>query len=128
MKGLADSILVLSGALALGIAQLAQAVAFSRGWDDTPVSMRVIGGLILVAGLILTATALIRDRDAERFTILSGAILVLAGVVVFAFAKIALAIDYPAGRTEKPFAMLAIGTSLTLAGLAIAFWHAISRR
>jgi len=128
MKSLAGSILTLSGALALGAAQLAQAIAFSRGWIDTPVSMRVIGGLILVAGLILTATALFRDRDAERFTILSGAILVLAGVVVFAFAKIAMAINYTAGRTEKPFAMLAIGTSLSLAGLAITFWQASSRR
>src|SRR6185295_14888128 len=99
MKSLAGSILVLSGALALGAAQLAQAIAFAGHWNDTPVSMRVIGGLILAAGVFLTATAMIWNRDDDRVTIISGAILVLAGVVVFAFAKLALAIDYPAGRT-----------------------------
>lgn len=128
MKCLAGSILVLSGAIALGAAQLAQSLARSGGWNDTPISMRVIGGFFCTVGLMVIAATLTRDRDANRLTIISGAVLVLAGTVVLASAKLALAIDYPAGRTEKPIAMLVIGTALSLAGLATTLRQAIIRR
>jgi hypothetical protein len=43
MRTLAGSIVALSGAIMLGAGQLARAIALSGKWDDTPVSMRIIG-------------------------------------------------------------------------------------
>src|SRR5215510_98330 len=83
---IAGSIIVLSGAIMLGTGQLAQAIALSGHWDDTPVSMRIIGSLLCVIGLAIIAWT----GSKERIAGLSGAILLLAGVAVFAFSKIAL--------------------------------------
>ena len=119
MRTLAGSIVVLSGAIMLGAGQLSQAIALSGKWDDTPVSMRIIGSVFCVVGLTVMAAGLRRERNEERLAAVSGAVLVLSGAVVFAFSKIALTIAHLAGQPEKPIIMLAIGSAFTLIGLAV---------
>jgi uncharacterized membrane protein len=119
MRTLAGSIVVLSGAVMLGAGQLSQAIALSGRWDDTPVSMRVIGCLLCVIGLAVMAAGLISERNEQRLAALSGAILVLAGAAIFASSKIALTIAHLAGYPEKPIVMIAVGTAFSLGGVTI---------
>jgi hypothetical protein len=122
MKTLIGSVVVLSGALMLGAGQLSQAIALSGKWQDTPVSMRWVGGMFCVVGLAVVSWSLIRKHDAEHLAALGGAILVLAGTAVLAFTKIALTIAHLAGYPDKPIAMIVIGTGLSIGGLAIVCW------
>jgi hypothetical protein len=119
MKTLAGSIVVLSGAIMLGAGQRSQAIALSGHWDDTPISMRIIGSSFCVIGLAVMAAGLRWERNEERLAAVSGAVVVLSGAVVFAFSKIALTIAHLAGHPEKPVIMLVIGSALTLIGLAV---------
>ena len=121
MKALTGSVLVLSGALMLGAGQLSQAIALSGKWQDTPISMRWIGGVFCIVGLAVMVWALIRKRESEHLATLGGAILSLAGAAVLAFSKIALTIAHLSGYPDKPIAMLVIGTTFLLGGLAIVF-------
>src|SRR6476646_7623306 len=116
MRTLAGSIVVLSGAIMLGTGQLARAIALSGKWDDTPVSVRIIGSLLCVIGLAAMAGGLRWERNEDRLAAVSGAVLILSGATVFAFSKIALTISHLAGYAEKPAIMLAVGSAFTLVG------------
>jgi hypothetical protein len=119
MRTLAGSMVVLAGAIMLGAGQLSQAIALSGHWDDTPVSMRIMGSLICIIGLVVMAAGLRWERNEERLEAFSGAVLVLAGAAVLSFSKIALTIAHLAGYPEKPIGMLAVGSAFILVGLAI---------
>jgi hypothetical protein len=123
MKTLSGSIVVLSGAVMLGAGQLSQAIALSGQWHDVPVSVRFIGGMFCAVGIAVMAAGLVWEPYEVRLAALAGAILVLAGAIVFAFSKIALTIARLAGHQDKPMGMLAIGTAFSLGGLAIVLYH-----
>jgi hypothetical protein len=126
LKSLSGSLLVVAGAIMIGSGQLAQALALSAGWLDTPVSMRVIGGVFLFVGFLLLAFGI--RRDTGRIKSLSGAILVIAAAIVFGLGKIALIIASSAGHREKPVGMLVLGSALSIGGLVMFVCGIVSDR
>ncbi len=120
MTTLSGSLLVLAGALMFGSAKLAQAIALSAGWRDTPVSMLVIGSVFCLGGLMVLIRGLRRDEG--HLKMLSGSVLVVAAAVVFGSGKIAMSVAASTGTREVPIQLLVIGSSLSLGGSALLIW------
>ena len=118
MTTLSGSLLILAGAIMLGSAKLAQAIAFTAGWQDTPVSMLAIGSAFSLIGIMVLVFGL---RRGDPKTI-SGAVLVISGAIVFGCSKIAMAVGASAGPIVIPVEMLVIGCTMSLSGLAILAW------
>ncbi len=118
MKCLAGSILLVSGALMFGAASLAQAIALSANWHDTPVSMCFIGGVFSTLGCALIGWGLLKDRSNDH-VMTSGSLAILAGAIVFACGKVAMAVTVLSSTRETPKAMLVIGCIYSLCGVTL---------
>ena len=124
MKTLSGSILIMAGAIMFGAANLAQAIAATAGWQDTPVSMRVIGSAFTAIGFAVFICGLITDRSRwqAHMQMLSGSVLVLSGAIVFGCGKAAMATAAHAGRRDIPVFILVLGCTFSICGLAVLAW------
>jgi hypothetical protein len=115
MTMLSGSLLILASAIMFGSAKLAQSIASVAGWRDTPVSMLVIGSVFSLIGIAVLILGLLRGDK----KITSGAVLVIAGAIVFGCSKIAMAVGVSTGPIAVPVEMLVIGCAMSLGGLVI---------